>query len=123
MAEYGHGKCMAMAESGHGHSDNACPKISGFMGAAWSCTLLTRPETVPDQTQMINKAIKRAKGQFGLQVRIIGSNSASGYVAKVSLLKLNIGTGIFRLSSCMLSIRDEPYALGGKGAGPSPWPR
>ena len=30
--------------------------------------------------------------------------SATGYVAKISMLRLNIGSGMLRLSSCMLSI-------------------
>ena len=33
-----------------------------------------------------------------------GKMSATGYVAKISMLRLNIGSGMLRLSSCMLSI-------------------
>ena len=32
------------------------------------------------------------------------SNAASGYVAKISMLRLNIGSGILRVSSCMLGL-------------------
>ena len=43
--------------------------------------------------------------------------SATGYVAKISMLRLNIGSG--KLSSCMLSIGRGPKAVQGKGgAGP-----
>ena len=31
-------------------------------------------------------------------------NAASGYVAKISMLRLNIGSGMLRLSSCMLRL-------------------
>ena len=32
------------------------------------------------------------------------SNAASGYVVKISMLRLNIGSGMPRLSSCMLRL-------------------
>ena len=32
------------------------------------------------------------------------TNAASGYVAKISMLRLNIGSGMLRLSSCMLRL-------------------
>ena len=44
-----------------------------------------------------------------------GRMSATGYVAKISMLRLNIGSGMLRLSSCMLSIGREPKAVQGKG--------
>ena len=34
---------------------------------------------------------------------MVTSNAASGYVTKISMLRLNIGSGMLRLSSCMLS--------------------
>ena len=33
-----------------------------------------------------------------------GRMSATGYVAKISMLRLNIGSGMLRLSSCMLRL-------------------
>ena len=48
-----------------------------------------------------------------------GRMSATGYVAKISMLRLNIGSGMLRLSSCMLSIGRGPKAVQGKG-GPPP---
>ena len=33
---------------------------------------------------------------------MVTSNAATGYVAKISKLRLNIGSGMLRLSSCML---------------------
>ena len=42
-----------------------------------------------------------------------GQMSATGYVAKISMLRLNIGSG--KLSSCMLSIGRGPKAVQGKG--------
>ena len=44
------------------------------------------------------------------------SNAATGYVAKISMLRLNIGSG--KLSSCMLSIGRGPKAVRGKGGRP-----
>ena len=44
--------------------------------------------------------------------------SATGYVAKISMLRLNIGSG--KLSSCMLSIGRGPKAVQGKGGGLPP---
>ena len=41
-------------------------------------------------------------------------------VAKISMLRLNIGSGMLRLSSCMLSIGRGPKAVQGKGAGDPP---
>ena len=35
---------------------------------------------------------------------MVTSNAASGYVAKISMLRLNIGSGMLRLSSCMLRL-------------------
>ena len=46
------------------------------------------------------------------------SNAATGYVAKISMLRLNIGSG--KLSSCMLSIGRGPKAIQGKGLPPLP---
>ena len=47
-----------------------------------------------------------------------GRMSATGYVAKISMLRLNIGSGMLRLSSCMLSIGRGPKAVQGKGGLP-----
>ena len=49
-----------------------------------------------------------------------GRMSATGYVAKISMLRLNIGSG--KLSSCMLSIGRGPKAVQGKGGGCPPLP-
>ena len=45
-----------------------------------------------------------------------GRMSATGYVAKISMLRLNIGSG--KLSSCMLSIGLGPKCEQGKGDSP-----
>ena len=45
-----------------------------------------------------------------------GRMSATGYVAKISMLRLNIGSG--KLSSCMLSIGLGPKCEQGKGGRP-----
>ena len=42
-------------------------------------------------------------------------NAASGHVAKIGMLRLNVGSGMLRLSSCMLSIGRGPKAIQGKG--------
>ena len=47
-----------------------------------------------------------------------GRMSATGYLAKISMLRLNIGSGMLRLSSCMLSIGRGPKAVQGKGGAP-----
>ena len=44
---------------------------------------------------------------------MVTSNAATGYIAKMSMLKLNIGSG--KLSSCMLGIGRGPKAVRGKG--------
>ena len=49
---------------------------------------------------------------------MVTSNAASGYVAKISMLRLNIGSGMLRLSSCMLSIGLGPKCEQGKGGQP-----
>ena len=49
-----------------------------------------------------------------------GRMSATGYVAKISMLRLNIGSGMLRLSSCMLSIGRGPKAVQGKGGAAPP---
>ena len=49
---------------------------------------------------------------------MVPSNAARGYVANISMLRLNIGSGMLRLSSCMLSIGRGPKAVQGKGGGP-----
>ena len=51
---------------------------------------------------------------------MVTSNAASGYVAKMGMLRLNVGSG--KLSSCMLSIGRGPKAVQGKGAGCPPLP-
>ena len=38
----------------------------------------------------------------------------------ISMLRLNIGSGVLRLSSCMLSIGRGPIAVQGKGGGLPP---
>ena len=48
------------------------------------------------------------------------SNAATGYIGKISMLRLNIGSGMLRLSSCMLSIGREPKAVQGKAGGAAP---
>ena len=49
---------------------------------------------------------------------MVTSNAATGYVAKISMLRLNIGSG--KLSSCMISISRGPKAAQGKrGAAPA----
>ena len=53
---------------------------------------------------------------------MVTSNAATEYVAKISMLRLNIGSGMLRLSSCMLSIGRGPKAVQGKGAGLRPLP-
>ena len=47
-----------------------------------------------------------------------GKMSATGYVAKISMLRLNIGSG--KLSSCMLSIGLGPKCEQGKGGAAPP---
>ena len=46
--------------------------------------------------------------------------ACSGHVAKISMLRLNIGSG--KLSSCMLSIGLRPKCEQGKGGQPPPLP-
>ena len=46
---------------------------------------------------------------------MVTSNAATGDVAKISMLRLNIGSGMLWLSSCMLSIGRGPKAFQGKG--------
>ena len=50
---------------------------------------------------------------------MVTSNAATGCVGKISMLRLNIGSGILRLSSCMLSIGRGPKAVQGKGGQPT----
>ena len=43
---------------------------------------------------------------------MVTSNAATEYVAKISMLRLNIGSGMLRLSSCMLRLGLRlPYAV------------
>ena len=50
---------------------------------------------------------------------MVTSDAATGLVAKISMLRLNIGSGMLKLSSCMLSIGRGPKAVQGKeGAAP-----
>ena len=51
---------------------------------------------------------------------MVTSNAATEYVAKISMLRLNIGSGMLRLSSCMLSIGRGLKAVQGKGEGLPP---
>ena len=46
------------------------------------------------------------------------TQASAGHVAKISMLRLNIGSG--KLSSCMLSIGRGPKAVQGKGGGLPP---
>ena len=48
------------------------------------------------------------------------SKAATGDVDKISMLRLNIGSGMLRLSSCMLSIGLGPGCEQGKGGQPLP---
>ena len=41
-------------------------------------------------------------------------------MAKMVMLRLNIGSGMLRLSSCMLSIGHGPYSEQGRGGGQPP---
>ena len=45
---------------------------------------------------------------------MVTSNAASGYVAKISMLRLNIGSGMLRLSSCMLRLSFTSSVQGGQ---------
>ena len=49
---------------------------------------------------------------------MVTSNAATGYVAKISMLRLNIGSGMLRLSSCMLRLSLTSSVQGG-GGGPN----
>ena len=53
------------------------------------------------------------------------SIAATGYVAKISMLRLNIGSGMLRLSSCMLRLSLTSSVQGGgpskPPAPPPPW--
>ena len=44
---------------------------------------------------------------------MVTSNAASGYVAKISMLRLNFGLGMLRLSSCMLRLSLTSSVQGG----------
>ena len=44
---------------------------------------------------------------------MVTSNAATGYVAKISMLRLNIGSGMLRLSSCMLRLSLTSSVQGG----------
>ena len=46
---------------------------------------------------------------------MVTSNAATGYVAKISMLRLNIGSGMLRLSSCMLRLSLTSSVQGGRG--------
>ena len=48
---------------------------------------------------------------------MVTSNAATGYVAKISMLRLNIGSGMLRLSSCMLRLSLTSSVQGGQGVG------
>ena len=48
------------------------------------------------------------------------SNAATGYVAKISMLKLKVGSGTLRLSSCMLSIGQWSYRNNATGRAAEP---
>ena len=45
---------------------------------------------------------------------MVTSNAATGYVAKISMLRLNIGSGMLRLSSCMLRLSLAASVKGGE---------
>ena len=52
--------------------------------------------------------------QFCLQVRMVTSNAASRYVAKISMLRLNIGSGTLRLNWCVLRLSLTSSVQGGR---------
>ena len=80
---------------------------------------------------MLNAAVLYPNNVPGVQERSERSERAercsehswacSGHVAKISMLRLNIGSG--KLSSCMLSIGLGPKCEQGKGGQPRPLPR
>ena len=51
---------------------------------------------------------------------MVTANAASGQAAEISMLRLNIGSGMLRLSSCMLSIASDPNANKARGGAASP---
>ena len=85
------------------------------------------PKTGPKLTKTTQKLSKSAKvnmlksGDVSFDLGFErGRMSATGYVAKISMLRLNIGSGMLRLSSCMLSIGRGPKAVQGKGGAAPP---
>ena len=49
---------------------------------------------------------------------MVTSNAATGYVAKISMLRLNIDSGMLRLSSCKLRLSlTSSVQGGGRGGG------
>ena len=53
---------------------------------------------------------------------MVESKEESDVVAKISMLRLTIGSGMLRLSSCMLSIGRGPKCEQGNGGQPPPLP-
>ena len=51
---------------------------------------------------------------------MVTSNAATGYVVKISMLRLNIGSGMLRLSSCMLRLSLTSSVQGGDPTPPPP---
>ncbi len=51
---------------------------------------------------------------------MVTSSAATVLVARITMLRLNIGSGMLRLSSCMLSIGLRPKCEQGKGGQPPP---
>ena len=81
------------------------------------------------QTAMPIRIVPRfcARGYCRFEKLLYGCRNPSRWdrtdvVAKISMLRLNIGSGMLRLSSCMLSIGRGPKAVQGKGGGCPPLP-
>ena len=53
---------------------------------------------------------------------MVTSNATSGYVAKIGMLRLNIGSGMLRLSSCMLRLSLTSSVHGGLAQASHPLP-
>ena len=57
-----------------------------------------------------------------MSYEVVTSYAATGHVAKIGMLRLNMGSGMLRLSSCMLSIGLGPKCEQGKLEGSPPLP-
>ena len=95
------------------------------MGSAvWRVTEKPKIRSKSDQNQPKSPKVNMLKfGDVSFDLGFErGRMSATGYLAKISMLRLNIGSGMLRLSSCMLSIGRGPKAVQGKGGGCPPLP-